>query len=447
MSDNPTPSLAATVAGDRRQHVDIGLLLDDRGQARGLRRSLVAVVAITAALLGWATFAQVDELARAKGEIQPSARVQAIQSEEGGTIVRLHVKEGDAVTAGQAIAEFIATDMEKLRRQTETKLASLQIQQERMLAILENRQPDFSPYERGYPMLVREARITYREELASREAAIAARGAEGQQQRALIGGAERERALVERQIAEARGRLARLEDGERRGVVSVAQVSDARQQVTGLEVRLSDAIARAAGMRSTAAGVDSEVAKTLADFNLQLSVDLTNATEEFRVLQDEHRALEERQGRIEIKSPVAGVVTGLPTTTEGAVVPPGGTVAEIVPVASESVMEVMIAPRDIGFVKEGQRARVRFDSFDSARFGYVEGKVKRIAPTSTKPREGGAPFYKAELVLATPYVGEASRRLIPGMTGEADIATGRKSVMQFLLKPVFLAADTAFHER
>lgn len=104
-------------------------------------------------------------------------------------------------------------------------------------------------------------------------------------------------------------------------------------------------------------------------------------------------------------------------------------------------------PRDIGFVKVGQRASVKIDSFDSARFGSIEGTVKRVSPTSTKMKENGMPFYKVEIDLAKPYVGNEKHRLIPGMTGEADIATGRKSVMQFLLKPIFLASDTAFHER
>jgi adhesin transport system membrane fusion protein len=110
-------------------------------------------------------------------------------------------------------------------------------------------------------------------------------------------------------------------------------------------------------------------------------------------------------------------------------------------------MEVMVLPRDIGFIKEGQRASVKLDSFDSARFGAVEGHVKRVAPTSTKMKENGAPFYKVEVALAKPFVGAENHRLMPGMTGEADIATGRKSVMQYLLKPIFLASDTAFHER
>lgn len=447
MNQKSQPSIVSISASDQRTAPPIEALLAEGGQTAALRRTLFAIVGLVVIFLVWALLTPIDELARARGEIQPGGHVQVLQSQEGGTIVKLHVKEGDTVKAGQVLADFATTDIEKLRTQTDIKLNALAIDRERMLAVLENRKPDFAKYEQDYPMLVQQAQITYREQLASRDAALAAKRSEGGQQSALIGGAEADTKLIERQIKEAQERLRRLEEGARKGVVTQLALSDARQQVSSLEERLADTKARAAGMRSTVGGVGAEVAKVRADFNQQLSMELSKLTEQYRELQAERAALEERKGRIEIKSPVAGIVMNLPQTAEGAVVSPGGVVAEVVPAGQDIVMEVMVTPRDIGFVKEGQRASVKIDSFDSARFGAVEGRVKRVAPTSSKLKENGMPFYKVEITLAAPYVGGKQHRLMPGMTGEADIATGRKSVMQWLLKPVFLAADTAFHER
>jgi adhesin transport system membrane fusion protein len=447
MNANTTPDIAAITAADNRPDQRIETLLDDGGRTRNLRRTLLGIVVLVGIFVVWALLAQIDELARARGEVQPGGHVQVLQSQEGGTIVKLHVKEGDSVKAGQVIADFATTDIEKLRTQTAIKLNSLAIDRERMLAVLENRKPDFSKYEKDYPMLAKQGEVTYREQIASRDAALTAKRSEGGQQGAMLEGAQRDTQLIEREISEAKERLARLEEGARKGVVTQLALSDARQQVTSLEERLSDIRARAAGTRSSLGGNSAEVARVRADFNQQLSMELSKLTEQYRELQAESAALEERKGRIEIKSPVVGIVMNLPQTSEGAVVPPGGVVAEIVPTGQDIVMEVMVTPRDIGFVKEGQRAYVKVDSFDSARFGSVEGRVKRVAPTSTKLKENGASFYKVEIALSTPYVGARTHRLIPGMTGEADIATGRKSVMQFLLKPVFTASDTAFHER
>lgn len=441
------PAIIAIAMDSHLRAADIEALLDDERQTRTLRRTLLGIALGTLALLAWAVVAQVDELARARGEVQPGGHVQVLQSQEGGSIIKLHVKEGDAVKAGQVLAEFASTDIDKLRTQTDIKLSALAIDRERMLAVLENRRPDFEAYRQAYPKLVQQAELTYREQISSRDAAIAAKRAEGSQQSALIGGATESVSLIERQIAEAQDRLMRLEDGVRQGVVTKLMVSDARQQLTALQERLADTKARASGMRSTAGGVAAEVARVRAEFNQQLSQELSKLTEQYRELQAEQQALDERNGRVDIKSPVAGIVMNLPQTVDGSVVPPGGVVAEVVPSGQDLIMEVMVTPRDIGFVKEGQRASVKIDSYDSARFGSIDGRVKRVAPTSSKMRENGLPFYKVEVALDHPYVGAQKHRLLPGMTGEADIATGRKSVMQYLLKPIFLAADTTFHER
>ncbi len=447
MSQVSTPDIVTIAAGDTRTLSSIDALLDDRGQSRTLRHTLMGIVAGVIVLFAWAMLAQVDELARARGEVQPGGHVQVLQSQEGGTIVKLHAKEGDSVKVGQVIADFATTDIEKLRTQTDIKLNALAIDRERMLAVLESRKPDFASFQPEYPMLVQQALMTYREQIANRDAAIAAKRGEAGQQSALIGGAEENLPLIQREIREAQDRLRRLEEGAKKGVVTQLALSDARQQVSSLEERLADTTARTAGMRSTVGGVGAEVARVRAEFNQQLSQEVSKVTEQLRELQAERKALEDRQGRIEIKAPVTGIVMNLPQTAEGAVVAPGGVVAEIVPTGMDIVMEVMVLPRDIGFIKEGQRASVKLDSFDSARFGAVEGHVKRVAPTSTKMKENGAPFYKVEVALVKPFVGAENHRLMPGMTGEADIATGRKSVMQYLLKPIFLASDTAFHER
>jgi HlyD family type I secretion membrane fusion protein len=446
MNQKNAPEIIAATAGDSRPDLRIETLLDDAGQTRTLRRTLFGIVGLVAVFVVWSLLAKVDELARARGEIQPGGHVQTLQSEEGGSIVRLFVKEGDTVQVGQPIAEFASTNLEKDTEQNRIKIAALSIDRERMSAIIENRQPDFSKFADS-PRLVSDARTTYATQVASRDAMLAAKRSEASQQAALLEGAERDKRFLAREVQEARERLARLEEGVRKGVVTQIAVSEARQQLTATEERQSEVAARAQSTRSTIAGVNAEVERLRADFNQQLSLELGKITEQLRELVAEQQALVERQGRSDLKAKVAGVVINLPQTAEGAVIPPGGTVAEIVPSGQNLVMEVMLTPRDIGFVTEGQRAMVKIDAFDYSRFGSIEGRVKRVSPTSSKMKENGAPFYKVEIALASPYVGEARRRLMPGMTGEADIATGHKSVMQYLLKPVVLTADTAFHER
>jgi multidrug efflux pump subunit AcrA (membrane-fusion protein) len=111
-------------------------------------------------------------------------------------------------------------------------------------------------------------------------------------------------------------------------------------------------------------------------------------------------------------------------------------------------MEALVSPRDIGFIQPGQPVTAKIDSFDYSRFGSIAGKVAKVSPSSFKNESNGQTFYKVEITLAQDHVGSSEKhRLIPGMTGEADIVTGRKTVFQYLAKPIFLSMDTAFHER
>lgn len=439
--------IADIVAGDTRNVSGIEALLDDGGQSKAMRRTLFAIVFLVAAILVWATLTEVDELAKARGEVQPSGRMQTLQSEEGGRIVSLHVREGDEVLAGQVIADFAATDIDKLVAQTGVRMSALDIDRERLNAILEDREPDFSQFEERYPDLADEAFATYMLQIEGRDAGIRAKMDLLSQQTANLTGARNERSLIEREVKDAQDRLSRLEDGASRGVVPVLRVIDARQQFNAVRERLNDTVSRIASTQSAIRNIQDELAQETAQFKEKISRELSETTEKVSELRAEMEALTTREGEIQLRSPVDGVVMGLPQTSRGAVIPPGGTVAQIVPVQEGVVMEVMVQPRDIGFVTEGQRASVRIDSFDSARFGTVEARVRRVPPTSIKRESDGAPFYKVEVALLTPYVGSEKRRVIPGMTGEADIATGRKPVIQYLLKPLFLTADTAFHER
>lgn len=440
-------SIADLAGGDIASSKRIDALLDDGGQTKTLKRTLFGIVALVVIFIVWSLMVQIDELARARGEIQPSGHVQTLQTEEGGRIVKIFVKEGDKITIGQPIVEFASTNLVKDREQIIIKVNAAAIDRERLMALLDNRKPDFSSFEADFPYLVEEALVSYRTQAANREAAVTAKRSSGSHQQTLLTGLENKKVLLDEELIEANDRLRRYEEGAKKGLIAQVQVSDVRQQVAELKIRQSELESQLSSMTSTIDGANAEITQTLSGINQQLSSELSKITEQYRQYIEEQKALNDRSDRILLKSPIDGVIMNLPQTLEGAVLAPGGVVAEIVPTNEAIIMEAWVQPRDIGFVEIGQRVSIKVDSFDSARFGAVEGTVRRVAPTSTKLGEAKTPFYKVEISLATTFVGSETRRLIPGMTGEANIATGRKSVMQFLLKPVFTAADTAFHER
>lgn len=447
MTNQDVTRITTITARDTRPEIKIEALLDDGGQTKAMRNTLRGIIGFTAIFILWSIFAQVEELSKAHGEVQPIEQVQALQTEEGGSLSRVLVREGDLVKKGQVIAEFSATNMLKDKAQAETKLHAVAITREQIQAVLENREPVFDEFEEAYPKLVEEAKANYISAVNSRHGLAVAKTSEKASLQSQLKAERTTLKLIEQEIGEARQRLASLEEGVKKGVVTRLSLSEAKQQSTVLQERRNESQSKIASLTRSIEQVDAEIERMLSDSNSQLGEELSRLTEQYRELESEHTALSERHARAVVTSPFDGVVMNLPHNREGAVIPAGGTVAEVVPAGENVVMEVMVTPRDIGFVKQGQRAYVKIDSYDPARFGTVEGTVSRIAPTSTRMKETGAPFYKVEISLATPFVKNRDHLLVPGMTGEADIATGKKSVIQYLLKPVFLTSDTAFHER
>jgi HlyD family secretion protein/adhesin transport system membrane fusion protein len=144
------------------------------------------------------------------------------------------------------------------------------------------------------------------------------------------------------------------------------------------------------------------------------------------------RKLEDRAERVMLRAPIDGVVRGLAVHRPGTVLPPGGLVAEIMPQDTQLVADVRLMPRDIGFIEIGQPVHVKVQAFDYARFGSIEGTVERVS-AGTFLDEQRQPHYRAQLVA--------------GMTVQADITTGTKTVLQYLLKPIYSAMAASFHER
>ncbi len=158
-------------------------------------------------------------------------------------------------------------------------------------------------------------------------------------------------------------------------------------------------------------------------------------------------AYQSRSADIEVRAPVDGVVQKITETPIGTVIRRAGTVCEIVP-AGGVLIQSRVSPRDIGFVGLDQKAIVKSDAFDYGRFGSIPGRVVRIAPSSTVGGPGQAPYFQVEIELERAHVGANEAHVVtPGMTGEATILTGQKTIFQYLLKPIYTTLDTALHER
>jgi adhesin transport system membrane fusion protein len=156
-------------------------------------------------------------------------------------------------------------------------------------------------------------------------------------------------------------------------------------------------------------------------------------------------ALADRVSKAQVKSPVRGRVQRLLANTVGGVVQPGKDIVEIVPLDDALVLEARIAPKDIAFIRPGQNAIVKFSAYDFSIYGGLDAVVENISPDTTVDERGQA-FYLVRVRTTRSQLGD-KLPIIPGMTAEVDVLTGRKSVLTYLLKPVLKVQSNALRER
>ena len=196
----------------------------------------------------------------------------------------------------------------------------------------------------------------------------------------------------------------------------------------------------------------AEVTSRLAELETRLRNDalaeMGALTVELAQVDEAKAKLEDRLARLEVHAPVRGIVKGLGVNTVGGVIAPGQAILEIVPVEAELVVESRLSTRDIGHVEVGQPVTVKITTYDFGRYGSIPGRLQSIS-ASTFEEEGEEPYYKAVIALERNHVGADPLRnlVLAGMTVQADITIGEKTLLSYLLKPVYKSVSEAFRER
>jgi len=436
--------------GDSRQmrHLSQPIILEEVGPPRIVRWLLFLLSLSVFGFIGWAAVTELKETTKASGEIVPSGSVLAVQHLEGGIIERIFVRNGDIVKAGDTLVRLNPTAASAQLDEMEARSTSLKIHRERLLSFAEGREPDYSAVPPRYA------------KLASGELAILKQQNDALFQEAnVLQSQARQRdselSVLHSQVRKLSARIQTLgvqkdmrERLSAKGLVSklvylqtLEQYQTARGELEEIHGKIrtgNNAIEEAENKISQ---LRSQRRNEALEEAGRVSGDLASVTETIRRLRD-------RVMRLNITAPVNGIVKGMATNTVGGIITPGGLVTEIVPIDEELVVEARISPIDIGHISVGQKATIKITTFDFARFGSIDGKVSKISASTFKDRDNEV-YYKAEVVLEKKYVGTDGKKniILPGMVTEIDINTGERTVLRYLLRPVFQSLDVALSER
>jgi adhesin transport system membrane fusion protein len=402
--------------------------------------------AITILIL-WAAFAVLDEVTRGEGKVIPSRQIQILQSLDGGIVSEILVKEGQSVKVGDLLLKVDPTRMVSSLRENRSQYLSLLAKAARLKALADGAR--FIPppeVTKEAPEIVEQERMLYESRRAELDATMGvSRQQASQRSQELIS------AKARREQASQSYSLTARELEMTRPLTKTGAVSDVEL------LRLERDVARYRGERDSANSdiprLESsvlEAARKMQEVDLTFRniarSELSEANAKLSALSEGSTALEDRVNQTEVRSPVNGTVKQLKVNTVGGVVQPGKDVIELVPSDDALVLEARVLPKDIAFLRPGQKAMVKFTAYDFSVYGGLDATLEHIGADSVVDEKGNAYFLVRVRTLST-TIGAQKFPIIPGMVAEVDILTGKKSVLSYLLKPILRAKAKAMTER
>jgi len=409
MSDAPPPTLKRRDFALARSHsafvseAKAAAMLDANPWAGATLLILLAVL-VTGYL--WASTAVLDEVTVGSGRVVPSSREQLVQSLEGGILAELLVREGDVVEKDQVLLRIDDTRFGAPLRETRSRQHALRAALARLQAEAEGIAPRF-PADISRELVRIETNL-YNSRKQQLEESLTA---------------------LRRSFQLAEEELNKTAPLAKQGVVSDVEVLRLQRQVNDLRANLQERLNR------FRADARAELAKNEADLAALMEIGTARADQVRRTV---------------VRSPMRGTVKNVKVTTVGGVIQPGVDIMEIVPLEDRLLIEARIRPSDVAFLRPGLPAMVKISAYDFSIYGGLEGTVEQIsADTIRDERKSDESYYR--VLVRTKTSGLRGRDgelpIIPGMTATVEILTGHKTVLDYLLKPILKARDTALRER
>lgn len=359
----------------------------------------------------WAAYAWIPEIVRADGEVISSSRPQIIQNLEGGILADLNVVEGDVVSQGDILARLHDSKFQSSVDELRDQIAALEIRRLRLEAEMAG-ENEFS---------VKPEHLSRSPDIVAAEMALL-------RARQLDFSSRRQGA--QRILEQAQAETELLENMLKKKVVALIEVTRARKVLADAQVKLDE---------------------ILTHSELELANEYSDTLKELATLRQNLRASQDQLNRTVLQSPMRGVVNNVSVTTIGGVVRPGEEILQIIPLDEELFVEARVKPENIANIRPGQEATIKLSAIDYTIFGTLKGRVDVISADTFKDErtraEDGNAHYKVRVRVDMGGLTDKQARIEirPGMQAQVELHTGEKTVLQYLLKPLYKSRE-AFRE-
>lgn len=396
----------------------------------------------------WMNWAQVDVVVRGNGKVIPSKQVQIVQSLEGGVVSEILVQEGDLVKANQALIKLSDVAFSSSFQENRLLYSELLARSIRLQA--ESEGTDFNAetiQEDIDPIVLESEKSLFESNRQQLNETLSILGEQINQQESALEEAQSKVRRLKKSLGLLKQEIKIKEPLVRNRIISEIDFLQLRQREAEVEGELDIASISIPRLRSAIEEARGKLEQNRLDFSNKAKLELNETLAELSRVSETQNALQDRVTRTTLRSPVDGIVKQLHANTIGGVVSPGNKILEVVPLGDHLLVEVQIKPADIASIGIGQLTRLKFSAYDFAIHGGLTGEVVFVS-ADTITNDEGESYYIVRVLPEQMYLDHSSKTLEikVGMTSEADIITSKKTILEYLLKPINRGLQKALTE-
>ncbi len=394
----------------------------------------------------WSSFATLDKITRGSGKVIPSSQLQIIQNLEGGILAELFIQEGDIVNKNDILLRIDDTNFSSTLRENKARRNSLVAQLRRLEAeVTQSKVIDFSG-------------INDTKAIKAEEELFLAKTNKYLSSLSVL---ERQQKQKEQEIKELEGQIKNLKyslslaNEEKnilkpmveKGVTSRIELIRTERQVAELQQSLDSSVLALPRVKSMYEESKKRINEHRAIFISEGRKELSQIRLKLAVIEESLKTVTDRVQRTEVKSPVYGTIKRILINTVGGVIQPGMNLVEIVPLEESLLIEAKVKPADVGFLRPGQKAKVRLTAYDFGSYGTLEGVLENISADAIVD-EYGESYFQIIIKTSNSFFSKKNKNLpiIPGMVAEVDVLTGKRTILEYFLDPVKKIKEHSFKE-
>ena len=428
-------------------YLNKSLLLEESSNPAIFKLLILSIAVIVSAFVFWSTFFQIEEIAKCTGAIETLQKIQKVQHPYGGLVEDIKIREGQRVQKDDVLLILDGDDIRNKTISAKNNIDTLLVRRERINAFVDNKQPNYTALQVPEKIIIDQNKLldsfvqalTVNKQLFSHQI---------KQLTLETNELNKKLTKLKEQLKLTREELLMYKELSSVGASSKIEIIKIQKSVAKLSEEADPIPDQILLKQAKISEAEENIKKLDIDAIKNARLELEKINKELPLLSQEFKHYQRQVSLLTIKSPCNGVIHKLTLNTKGGVIIPGAVLVEVVPSIQELRGIVNINPKDVGHLKAGQKVTIKLTTYDFGRYGAITGKLLSISPTSVTHELGGG-YYKGEIALDSTHLitSKGNLPLFAGLSFQGEIHTGSKSLFEYLLRPIFVSAQGAMHER